>query len=122
MEIKWIGVSVLTGFFLLELGAMAAFSYWGYHIKTGAAVSVILALATPVVIAVLWSMFLSPKASLPIFSFPIRTTLKLVVFIVASASLYASGQSTLAVIFLTVSLLIVAAVFILKLHKINKVN
>ncbi|WP_340372633.1 YrdB family protein [Peribacillus sp. FSL E2-0218] len=119
MGIKWIGVSVLTGFFLLELAAMAAFSYWGYHIKTGAAVSVILAFATPVVIAALWSMFLSPKAPLPIFSFSIRTTLKLVVFIVASASLYASGQSALAVIFLTMSLLIVAAVFILKLHKVN---
>ena len=119
MEIKWIGVSVLTGFFLLELGAMAAFSYWGYHIKTGAAVKIILAVATPLVIATLWGMFLSPKASLPIFSFPLRTTLKLVVFIVASAALYASGQSALAVTFLTVSLLIVAAVFILKLHKVN---
>ncbi|WP_131799107.1 DUF2568 domain-containing protein, partial [Bacillus mycoides] len=49
MEIKWIGISVLTGFFLLELGAMAAFSYWGYHIKTGAAVKIILAVATPLV-------------------------------------------------------------------------
>ncbi|EJV56231.1 YrdB family protein [Bacillus cereus] len=118
MEIKWIGVSVLTGFFLLELGAMAAFSYWGYHIKTGAAVKIILAVATPLVIATLWGMFLSPKASLPIFSFPIQTTLKLVVFIVASAALYASGQSAFAVTFLTVSLLIVAAVFILKLHNV----
>ncbi|MEM5673313.1 YrdB family protein [Bacillus cereus] len=60
MEIKWIGVSVLTGFFLLELGAMAAFSYWGYHIKTGAAVKIILAVATPLVIATLWGIF-SPR-------------------------------------------------------------
>ncbi|WP_201714618.1 YrdB family protein [Rossellomorea arthrocnemi] len=119
MEIKWIGVSVLTGFFLLELGAIAAFSYWGYHIHSGAAVKIILAVATPLVIATLWSKFLSPKASLPIFSFPTRTTLKLVVFIVASIALYASGLSAIAVTFLTVSLLLVAAVFILKLHKVN---
>ncbi|MBM7584622.1 hypothetical protein JOC86_001159 [Bacillus pakistanensis] len=57
----------------------------------------------------------SLKASLPILSFPLRTTLKLVVFIVASAALYESGQSAL----LTVFLLIVAAVFILKLHKVD---
>ncbi|HHY0845459.1 MULTISPECIES: YrdB family protein [Bacillus] len=44
---------------------MAAFSYWGYHIKTGAAVKIILAVATPLVIATLWGIFLSPKASLP---------------------------------------------------------
>ncbi|WP_236712704.1 YrdB family protein [Peribacillus muralis] len=98
---------------------MAAFSNWGYHIKTEAVVKIILAVATPLVIATLWGMFLSPKASFPIFSFPIRTTLKLVVFIAASASLHSSGQSVLAVTFLTVSLLIVATVFILKLHKVN---
>ncbi|TKI79556.1 hypothetical protein FC701_31365 [Bacillus mycoides] len=50
MEIKWIGVSVLTGFFLLELGAMAA-------------VKIILAIATPLVIATLWDHHIKKSKS-----------------------------------------------------------
>ncbi|WP_134685129.1 YrdB family protein [Brevibacillus migulae] len=111
-----VGVCILTAFFLLELGALAAFSYWGYHISAGAAVKIILAVAAPLFIAVLWSVFLAPRASLPIFSFPIRTALKLVVFVVASTALYAAGRGALAAAFLALSLLIVATVFILNLH------
>jgi hypothetical protein len=119
MEMKSIGFIILTSFFLLELGAMVAFGYWGYHIKAGVAVKITLAVALPLVVTILWSVFLSPKALLPIFSFPNRTALKLVVFVVASAALYAAGRSVLGVTFLMISILIVAAVFILKLHEVK---
>ncbi|NOU63356.1 DUF2568 domain-containing protein [Paenibacillus sp. LMG 31461] len=119
MEVKSIGVIILTAFFLLELGAMVAFGYWGYHIKAGSAVKIMLVIASPLVVAILWGVFLSPKASLSIFSFPFRTALKLVVFVVASAALYAAGRSVLGLAFLMLSLFIVAAVFILRLHKVK---
>lgn len=116
---KSIGVIILTAFFLLELGAMVAFGYWGYHIKAGHAVKIILAIASPLVVAILWGVFLSPKALLSIFTFPFRTALKLVVFVVASAALYAAGRSVLGLVFLIISLFIVATVFILRLHEVK---
>lgn len=116
---KSIGSSILAAFFLLEIVAMVAFGYSGYHIKAGAAVKIILAAALPLAVAILWGIFLSPKASLPVFSFPIRTALKFVVFVLASASLYAVEQRALGLTFLMVSFLIVAAVFILNLHEVK---
>ena len=78
---KSISGSILTAFFLLEILAMIAFGYYGYHIQSGTAVSIILAVALPLAVAILWGVFLSPKASLPVFSFPVRTALKFVVFV-----------------------------------------
>ncbi|MFB9279441.1 YrdB family protein [Cohnella cellulosilytica] len=116
---KVIGGSILALFFLLEILAMIAFGYYGYHIESGTAVNMILAIALPLAVAILWGVFLSPKASLPVFSFPIRTALKFVVFVLASAALYATEQRVLGLAFLAVSFLIVAAVFILKLHEVK---
>ncbi|TKC16839.1 YrdB family protein [Robertmurraya kyonggiensis] len=116
---KSINFFILTAFFLLELGAIASFSYWAYHLYTGTAVKIILAIIAPLVIATIWGVFLSPKASLPIFPFPLRTTLKLVVFVFASVALYATGKSGLGVTFLIISVLIVMTVFILNLHEVK---
>jgi len=110
---------ILAVFFLLEIGAIIAFGYYGYHITSIAVAKVILAVTLPLAVAILWGVFLSPKALLPIFSFPVRTALKFVVFVLASASLYAIGQKGLGLSFLIVSFLIVAAVFILNLHEVK---
>ncbi|MFC5402612.1 YrdB family protein [Cohnella soli] len=116
---KSIGGIILVLFFLLELGAIVAFGYWGYHVEGGTAIKVLLAIVAPLAVAIAWGMFLSPKASVPIFSFPARTALKLVVFIGASEALYAVGQSSLGAAFLAVSIVIVATVFLLKLHEVK---
>ncbi|WP_261381759.1 YrdB family protein [Paenibacillus cremeus] len=76
-------------------------------------------IALPLFIIILWGVFLSPKASLPIFSYRVRTALKLIVFVVISIALYATGRSVLGVTFLTLSLIFVASVFILKLHEVK---
>ncbi|PAD65962.1 hypothetical protein CHH83_26480 [Bacillus sp. 7586-K] len=119
MGMRSIKGSILTVLFLLEIDALVAFSYWGYQINAGGAVKIIMAVATPLVIAILWGVFLAPKASLPIISYPVRTALKLVVFVVASAALYTTGRIMLGALFLILSLLIVAAVFILKLYDVK---
>ncbi|WP_261381434.1 YrdB family protein [Paenibacillus cremeus] len=110
---------VLTAFFLLELVAIFAYGYWGYHIQAGMSLKIILAIALPLFITILWGVFLSPKASLPIFSYRVRTALKLIVFVVASIALYATGRGVLGVTFLSLSLIFVASVFILKLHEVK---
>lgn len=116
---KAFGNLILTAFFLLELCAMVAFGYWGYHIQVGVFLRIILAVAVPLIVAILWGMLLSPKASFPIFSYPVRNALKLIVFAGASAALYASGLGILGIIFLALSLLLAAAVFVLKLHEVK---
>ncbi|WP_168123834.1 YrdB family protein [Paenibacillus sp. HB172176] len=107
---------ILALFFLLELCALAAFGYWGYHIHAGEILKIALAVAAPLIVAVLWGMFLSPKASMPIFSSTTRTVLKLLVFLLASAALYASSLGSLASVFVIASFLLVGGVFLLKLH------
>ncbi|WP_127492318.1 YrdB family protein [Paenibacillus glycanilyticus] len=110
---------LLTVFFLLELAAFVVFGYWGYQLQSVKMISILLAVAFPLVLAVLWGMFLSPKASVAIFSYPVRTALKLVVFVAASAALYSTGHEKLGLAFLIVGIVIIAAVFLLNLHKVD---
>ncbi|MBM7568587.1 YrdB family protein [Paenibacillus sacheonensis] len=115
---KSIGVNLLLAlFFLLELAAMAAFGYWGYRLDAAAALKVIAAIAILLAVIVLWGLFLAPKATLPVFSYPVRTALKFVVFAAASAALYAAGRHAIGIGFLAASILIIGAVFGLDLHE-----
>ncbi|NBD24274.1 YrdB family protein [Paenibacillus glycinis] len=91
-------------FFLLELCALAAFCYWGFHLK-GAEhwVRALTGIGSPVLVAVLWGTFIAPKASIPV-SASIRFVLQLIVFGSAAAVLYLSGQHKLATLFLLVAI------------------
>ncbi|MCM3628427.1 YrdB family protein [Paenibacillus glycanilyticus] len=110
---------ILTLFFVLELAALVVFGYWGYQLRSAEVFRILLAVAAPLAVAILWGLFLSPKASVPIFTYPVRTALKLVVFLVASAALFVTGHDKLGTIFLVVSIAIIGAVFIMKWHKVN---
>jgi hypothetical protein len=55
---KWFGASLV---FFSELGMLAGFAWWGFHIADGAAAWV-LAVAAPAVAVTLWGQFLAPKA------------------------------------------------------------
>lgn len=52
--------------FVLELALLAAFGYWGF--KTGGRLPArwLLGIGVPLLAAMIWGMFLSPKASLPL--------------------------------------------------------
>nr|AYQ75764.1 DUF2568 domain-containing protein [Cohnella candidum] len=99
----------LACMFLLELASLAAFARWGHRFGLWAAIGI------PVLVLVVWSLFLAPKASIPVFFPPVREVLKLVVFAAASAALYASGLSGWAVAMLAVSVIVVALIFSLGL-------
>jgi Protein of unknown function (DUF2568) len=50
--------------FLLELAALAAFGYWGAQAGGGTLGKIALAVGAPLLVAVVWGLFLAPKAVL----------------------------------------------------------
>jgi Protein of unknown function (DUF2568) len=91
--------------FLLELAALAAFGYWGAQAGGGTLGKIALAVGAPLLVAVVWGLFLAPRAVLqapsggPRLSLPWRLLMKVGVFGTAAVALYAAGQPGLAVAF-----------------------
>lgn len=81
--------------FLCELGMLAALAYWGLESQEGT-LGVVLAIGAPLVAAVIWGVFVSPKAIVPI---PIQTRLIVEFFLFGFAALALSnvGQTALAI-------------------------
>ncbi|WP_431875143.1 YrdB family protein [Amycolatopsis sacchari] len=77
--------------FLLELLALAALAYWGFETGGGLPAKLLLGIGTPVVAAIVWSLFAAPRAT---FGLPLAGVLvvKAVVFGVAVAALCATGH------------------------------
>jgi Protein of unknown function (DUF2568) len=83
--------------FLLELAALAAFAVWGASIGSGA-VPVVVAIAAPAVVAVLWGRFAAPRAAKRLPP-SMRIPFELGVFLLAALALLASGHAVAALIF-----------------------
>ena len=83
--------------FLLELAALGALGYWGFWVAENGALKVLLAVGLVTVAAVIWGMFVSPKARyrLPEWG---RLALEVVLFGSAVLALNATGNPTLAAI------------------------
>ena len=88
--------------FLLELAALAAFGYWGAQAGGGTLGKIALAVGAPLLAAVVWGLFLAPRAVLqaptgePRLGAPWRLLMKVGVFGTAAVALYAAGQPGLA--------------------------
>ncbi len=78
--------------FALELCLLAALAYDGLQ------VSVVLAVCAPAVAAIVWSLFISPKATFPPAR-PIWVAVQVVLFGAAVAGLAAAGNGVLAALF-----------------------
>jgi len=78
--------------FLLELCLLAALAYAGLQ------VDIVLAVLAPLVAAVVWGLFVSPKARFPL-SRPLWVGVQVVLFGAAVVGLVASGQGVLGSIF-----------------------
>ena len=87
--------------FLLELCMLAAFAYWGFTIGTGLFIQLLLGIGVPVVVIVIWGIFLAPASTRRLQGLP-HWLLELVIFVLAIAVLYTAGQSTLAIVFTVV--------------------
>lgn len=84
--------------FLLEVLALLAIAYWGFQSADSLVLGVALGLAAPLVVAVVWGVFGSPRAAIPV-SDRGRLLLEGLVFGSATAGLFAVGQPVLAGLF-----------------------
>ena len=83
--------------FALELAALAALGYWGS--QTGPLpVAILLAIGAPLAAAVLWGLFVAPKAGRRLRGAR-RLMVEIPTFAAASAGLAATGEWALAAIF-----------------------
>lgn len=84
--------------FLLELGALAALAYWGYHAGSGRAVKLGLAVGVPLLAAIVWGLFVAPNATVKAPG-AIHLLLQVLIFGAAALGLAAAGRDRLALIF-----------------------
>ena len=82
----------LAARFALELCLLAALAYVGWK------VNVVLAVAFPVVAAVVWGLFVSPKARYPLSTMP-WIAVQVVLFGAAVIGLIAGGSVVLGIVF-----------------------
>lgn len=83
--------------FLLELWMLAALGAWGFATGTDLLSRLLLGLGVPLLAAVLWGIFLAPKSTRRLRGLPLEL-LKLSIYGLAVAALYAIGQPVLALI------------------------
>jgi hypothetical protein len=80
--------------FLLELASLAAFGYWGATLRTTGALRASLAIAIPLAVALLWGLFISPKARYSTGR-PGQVGLGLLVFLVAALAAAFAGVAVI---------------------------
>ena|ERR1700754_3387749 len=82
--------------FALELAAIAALAYWGFHTGTTTPTKAALGIGTPAAAIVLWALFAAPKAT---FSSPVLyAATAVVVFGGAALALWSAGHQVLGVL------------------------
>jgi hypothetical protein len=96
--IKWAN---LTLRFLLELAALVALGYWGFHGDRGTLMKVGLGLGTPLAAAIVWAIFGAPKSDRHLTG-GWYVVLEVVAFGSACIALAAARQTTLAAVFAAV--------------------
>jgi hypothetical protein len=97
--------------FFLELATLAALAYWGFS-QFGGVTQWVLGLGAPLIVAVVWGRFMSPKASHPTVD-PVRLLIEFVVFGSGVAALFAAGATLLAVLFAVLAAVHLALTFAL---------
>jgi hypothetical protein len=84
--------------FVLELCMLAALAAWGVQAGGSTAGDVLLAVAAPLAVAVLWGLFAAPRSPRRLGRVP-RLVLELGLFALAAVALAAAGAPVLAVVF-----------------------
>jgi hypothetical protein len=97
--------------FCLELAALASLAYWGFSEFDGAA-QWLIGLGAPLLVAVVWGRFMSPRASHPTVD-PVRVVIEFLVFGSGVAALFAAGAPVLAIVFAVLATLHLSLTFAL---------
>lgn len=83
---------------LLELGVLAGLAYWGWQTGTTATGRSLLAVFTPLLAAIIWGRFVSPKAPRRLND-PVRAGVEVVFFAGATAALVSTGAALTGIAF-----------------------
>ena len=89
--------------FLLELFALGALGYWGFKIGSVTITKIALGVGAPLVAAIVWGVFVSPRAPVELPGLVVLL-LQVLVFGAAAACLVATGHRTVVVAFGVISL------------------
>ncbi len=89
--------------FLLELSALAATAYWGFSTASGVT-QWVLGLGAPALVAVVWGLFVSPKAKIEL-PHPAQFAIELLVWAAATLALASAGQPVLGIVFAVVAVI-----------------
>lgn len=90
--------------FLLELCMLAAVGYWGFKTHSTWLLKILFGIGLPVLIAVLWGLFLAPKATRPLSGVSFFA-LEVVLFASGAVALFASGKPGLGWVY-TITLIV----------------
>lgn len=82
--------------FILEISALVVYGYWGFKIGNSGFTKGLLCIIIPVAIAVVWGVFGSPKASIPL-SEPLHLVLEVIVFLIPVGLLFSINGIKLAI-------------------------
>lgn len=97
--------------FLLEVAMVAAFCYAGFRLAAPA--RYVVGIGLPIVIIVLWGIFMAPRAARRV-PWPALPLIALAVFLVSAALLYAAHQPVMALILALVAVAYTVLNFYLK--------
>ena len=87
--------------FLLELVALAGLCAWGFNVGHDVAVHVLLGIAAPVAMAVVWGIFCAPRAKVVLPRVPLLS-LRTAILLIAGVAMYAAGRHLAALVFAVV--------------------
>lgn len=89
--------------FLVELGMLASFFMFGMSLHAPLIVRILVALALPSFVAVLWGMYFAPRASRDLAQ-PWNAMGEYALFILAGLALLASGHKTASIVFVAIAI------------------
>ncbi|HET7578126.1 MAG TPA: YrdB family protein [Bacillales bacterium] len=84
--------------FILELALLFSLGYWGFHVAQGILAEMGLGLGIPFAAAIIWGLFLSPRASVNI-SASGRLGLEMALFGFAVITLHSIGFTVVSIVF-----------------------
>jgi hypothetical protein len=87
------GLNLLVRF-LLELCMLAAVGYWGFKTHSDWAMKIIFGIGLPILIAVLWGLFIAPRATYPLTGIS-YLVVELILLGSGALALFASGKPAL---------------------------
>jgi len=89
--------------FFLEMAALASFAYWGGTLPASSLIRIAAAVALPLVVAIFWGLFVSPKARIATGRLG-RAGLGLIVFLAGALAVFDRGHGSMAQVFAAVAI------------------